>query len=185
MNGNVRRRVSVRVISTLILTAVLALLPPILYHDLIYGKFFLEDAAKDIANQYLNGTRWIHLGAIAAIWLVNLVFFIVNQKKSDSGKQLISRTRLQNFLNVLLIVCSVAAMIGYRYALSSDVWIGLLFGTADNIKLIVWMPYWVVAACGLFLWRFCMCAAPATNCHVKWLLAKWLDAPMTRAERTR
>lgn len=185
MNGNVRRRVSARVIWTLILAAALAVLPPALYHNAIYGKFFLEDKAKEIAAQFLSGTQWIHLGAIAAIWLLNLVFFIINQSRGDCGKILFGRTTLQNILNFILLLLSVAVMIGYRYVISADVWIGVLFGTADSIKAIVWMPYYVLGICGWFLWRFCMKAAPATNCPVTWPIAKGIDKRMTRAERTR
>lgn len=185
MNGNVKKRVSARVIWTFILAAALAWFPPTLYHDWIYARFFLEDSAKDIANQFLNGTQWIHLGAIVAIWLLNLVFFIINQAKGDSGNRLMGRTGLQNLLNIVLIALSVAAMIGYRYAISSESWIGLFFGTADSIRLIVWMPYFAVAACGLLLWCFCRRAAPATNSPVTCLIAKWFDKRMTRAERTR
>jgi hypothetical protein len=185
MNGNVRRRVSARVIWTFILAAALAVIPPALYHDLIYARFFLEDTAKEIANLYLSGAQWIHLGAIAAIWLLNLVFFIINQKKGDCGRILYGRTTLQNILNVLLIFLSVAAMIGYRYMISAEAWIGVLFGTANSIKAIVWMPYYIFLASGFFLWCFCRRAAPATNCPVTCKLAKWFDDKMKRAERTR
>jgi hypothetical protein len=173
------------VIATLILAAALAVLPPALYHNAIYAKFFLEDAAKELATVYLSGTQWIHLGAISAIWLLNLVFFSINQKKGDCGRILYGRTTLQNILNFILLLLSVAAMIGYRYVISSEAWIGVMFGTANSIKAIVWMPYYVLAVCGWFLWRFCMKAAPATNCPVTWPIAKWFDRKMTRAERTR
>ena len=185
MDANVRKRASARVIVTLILAAALALIPPVLYHDLVYGEFFLEDAAKDIANQFLDATRWIHAGGIIAVWLLNLILFSINQRKGDCGRKLMGRNTLQNVLNILLILLSVAAMIGYRYALSADVWIGLLFPTADISRIIVWMPYYLVAFFGLFLWRFCRKAAPATNCPVTWPIAKWFDARMTLAERTR
>jgi hypothetical protein len=142
MDANVRKRASARVIVTLILAAALALIPPVLYHDLVYGEFFLEDAAKDIANQFLDATRWIHAGGIIAVWLLNLIFFSINQRKGDCGRKLMGRNTLQNVLNILLILLSVAAMIGYRYALSADVWIGLLFPTADISRIIVWMPYY-------------------------------------------
>jgi len=185
MNGNVRRRVSARMFWTFILAAALAVLPPALYHDLIYGKFFLEDTAKEMANLYLSGARWIHLGAIAAIWLLNLVFFIINQNKGDCGRILYGRTTLQNLLNVLLILLGVAALIGYRYMISAETWIGIMFGTANSIKAIVWMPYYVLLICGLLLWRFCRKAAPATNCPVTWPIAKGIDERMKRAERAR
>jgi hypothetical protein len=185
MEANVNRRVSARVIVTIILAVALALIPPVLYRDLVYGEFFFEDAAKDIANQFLGATRWIHTGGIIAIWLLNLVFFIINQRKGDCGRKLKGRNTLQNALNILIIVLSVAATIGYRYAVSADVWRGVLFGTAVSTRAIVWMPYYIVALCGWFLWRFCRKAAPATNCPVTWPIAKWFDARMTRAQRTR
>lgn len=185
MNGNVRRRVSARVIWTFILAAALAVLPPALYRDAIYARFFLEDTAKETATQYLNGAQWIHLGAIVSIWLLNLVFFSINQKKGDCGRVLYGRTTLQNILNFILLLLSVAAMIGYRYVISAEVWIGVMFGTADSIKAVVWMPYYVLGLCGWFLWRFCMKAAPATNCPVTWPIAKWFDKKLMLAERTR
>jgi len=185
MNGNVRRRVSARVLWTLILAAALALIPPVLYHDAVYGKFFLEDTAKDMANQFLSGMQWIHLGAIVLIWLVNQVFFSINQSKNDSGSVLRARVTLQGFFNFILILLSVGAMIGYRYAISSDMWVGELFGTAARIKAVVWMPYYVVAICGWVLWQFCMKAAPATSIPVTMPIAKWFDKKMLLAERTR
>lgn len=185
MNGNVTKRVTARIIATLLLTAVLALLPPILYHKLIYTEFYMDDAAKEIATQFLGATRWIHAGGIIAIWLLNLVFFSINQGKNDCGRQLYGRTTLQNVLNVLLIILGVAAMFGYRLALSAETWSGVYFSLASSSKAIVWMPYYLFGICGLFLWRFCRKAAPATNCPVTWPIAKGIDRSMTLAERKR
>lgn len=185
MDANVRRRVSARVIATMILAAALALIPPILYYDMIYAEFFLEDAAKSVANQFLGAMRWIHAGGILAVWLLNLIFFTVNQRKGDSGSKLKSRTLLQNVLNILFIILCVASMIGFRFVLSAETWIGTMIPRADTSRAIVWAPYYIAALCGWFLWRFCRKAAPATNSPVTWPIARWIDKNMTRAERKR
>lgn len=185
MNANVNKRITARVIATLCLVAVLALIPPVIYHNPLYAVFYLDDAAKEIGSQFADTTRWIHAGCIIAIWLLNLLFFITNEKKGDSGKELARRTRLQGFLNFLAMLLSVAAMLGYRVALSADVWIGTLLPNARNSILTLFAPYYTVAICAAILWAFCMRAAPATNCAVRWGLARWFDNKMKRAVRTR
>ncbi len=185
MKANNRKRVAARVIVTLCLAAALALIPPVAYHNPLYGVFYLEDAAKDIANKFSDATRWIHMGGIAAVWLLNLAFFIINEARADSGRKLSRRTSLQNVLNFLLVVLCVAAMIGYRYNLSAEAWIGILLPTATQSVATLWMPYYIVAICALILWNFCMNAAPATNVIVRNPIARWLDEPMKRAERNR
>ena len=185
MNANVRKRVSARFFATLLLAAALALIPPVLYHNPLYKVFFLDAAAKDFASRFSDATRWIHAGSIMAVWLLNLVFFFTNEKKGDYGPTLAARTRAQGVLNFLLIALSVAAMIGYRYGLSGEAWIGILLPSATRSVATLWTPYVVVAICGLYLWGFCMNAAPATNCIVRWPIARWFDEKMKRAERAR
>ena len=114
MNANVRKRVSARFFTTLLLAAALALIPPVLYHNPLYSVFFLDDTAKDFASRFSDATRWIHAGSIMAVWLLNVAFFFTNEKRADSGASLAARIRTQGVLNFLLIVLSVAAMIGYR-----------------------------------------------------------------------
>lgn len=185
MNANVRKRVSARFVATLFLAVALALIPPVLYHNPLYNVFFLDDVAKDFAGRFSDATRWIHAGSIMAIWLLNLAFFFTNEKKGDCGLTLKARTRAQGTLNFLLIALSVAAMIGYRFGLSAEAWIGVLLPSATRSIATLWMPYYIVAVCGLYLWGFCMNAAPATNCAVRWPIARWFDEKMKRAERAR
>lgn len=185
MKENNRKRVAARVMVTACLAAALALIPPVAYHNPLYGVFFLEDAAKDIARRFSDATRWIHMGGIVAVWLLNLVFFVINEARADSGRTLARRISLQNVLNFLFLVLCVAAMIGYRYSLSSLVWIGILLPTATQSVATLWMPYYIVAICALILWKFCMNAAPATNVIVRNPIARWIDVPAKRADRNR
>lgn len=185
MEANVKKLVALRVILTICLTAALALIPPVLYHNPLYNVFFLDDAAKEIASRFSDATRWIHAGGIIAVWLLNLVFFSINRKKNDSGAKLMARTGLQNVLNFLLVVLCVFAMIGYRYGISTDTWIGAILPSATRSVAILWLPYAVVAVCALVLWGFCMHAAPAPNCEVSWPIAKSIDKSMKRADPTR
>ena len=185
MNANVRKRVAARVIATFLLAAALALIPPVAYHNPLYNVFFLDDAAKDFARQFSDATRWIHAGGILAVWLLNMMFFFVNENKGDFGDKLRARTSLQNVLNFLLVVLCVAAMIGYRFTLSVEAWIGVMLPSATRSVATLWMPYYVVAICALWLWGFCMNAAPATNCAVRDPIARWFDKRMKRAPRTR
>ena len=120
-----------------------------------------------------------------AVWLLNIAFFFTNEKKADSGASLAARVRTQGVLNFLLIVLSVAAMIGYRFGLSGEALIGILLPSATRSIATFWMPYYIVAICGLYLWGFCMNAAPATNCIVRWPIARWFDEKMKRAARAR
>ena len=185
MNANANRRITARVIATLCLAVALALIPPMVYHNPLYAVFYLDDAAKEIGSRFSDTTRWIHTGGIAAVWLLNLVYFIVNEKKGDSGKELARRTRRQGVFNCLLLVLCVAAMIGYRVALSAEVWIGTLLPNTQNSILTLFSPYYTVAICALILWAFCMRAAPATNCAVRSGIAKWFDDRMKLAARSR
>jgi len=185
MDRTLNKRRAGRVISTLLLAAALALIPPVLYQAPLHNVFFLEDEAKAIASQFSDATRWIHAGAIAAVWLLNLIFFIVNESKGDSGSKLSARTGLQRTLNILFIILGVAAIIGYRYGLSSEVWIGVYLPSSTNSKLTLWMPYFVVAISSIVLVYFCMIAAPATNCGVRDPIARWFDNRIKRAERAR
>lgn len=185
MKANKRRRVAARVIATLCFAAALAVIPPVAYHNPLYSVFFLEDAAKDIARQFSDSTRWIHMGGIFAIWLLNLVFFIVNEARADSGSKLARRTTLQNVLNFFLVLLCVLAMIGYRFRLSAEAWIGILLPTATKSVVTLWMPYYILAICALILWSFCVNAAPATNCRVRDPIARFFDNLMKRTDQQR
>ena len=185
MNANVGKRITARVIATLCLAAALALIPPMIYHNPLYATFYLDDAAKEIGSQFSDNTRGIHLGAIVAVWLLNLLFFITNENKGDSGKTLERRTRLQGTLNFLLLLVCVAAMIGYRFMVNTEVWIGTYLPNAQMSILTLYAPYYTMALSAAILWAFCMRAAPATNCAVRCYLPRKIDERMKRAERTR
>ena len=185
MKATSNKRKTLRVMVTILLAAALALIPPQWYYNTLYGVFYLDDLAKTTALQFAQATRWIHMGGIAAVWLLNLIFFFVNESKGDFGSKLRSRTGLQNVLNFLLVVACVAAMVGYRYLLSAEVWIGVYLPNGTSSVARLWLPYYVYAGCALFLWRFCMDAAPATNCSVRWPLAKLIDNGIKSAESTR
>lgn len=185
MNSNVSKRRTARFLWTVLFAVALALIPPVLYQSSLYGVFFPEDAAKEIATQFTDATRWIHAGAVAMVWLLNLIFFLVNEKKGDFGDKLAARTGLQNFLNILLILLSVAAVIGYRFAIDPTVWIGVYLPSSTTSKLRFWTPYIVVGASTFLLWLFCTRAAPATNCAVRAPIARWFDNRMKHAERSR
>ena len=185
MKANVGKRVTARVIATLCLAVAMALIPPMIYHNPLYAAFYLDDAAKEIGSQFSDNTRWIHLGGIVVIWFMNLLFFITNEKKGDYGRELERRTRLQGLLNFLLLVVSVAAMIGYRFMVNGEVWIGTYLPNAQMSILTLYAPYYTMALSAAILWAFCMRAAPATNCAVRCYLPRKIDERMKRAERTR
>ena len=125
------------------------------------------------------------MGGIFAIWLLNLVFFIVNEARADSGSKLARRTTLQNVLNFFLVLLCVLAMIGYRFRLSAEAWIGILLPTATKSVATLWMPYYILAICALILWSFCVNAAPATNCRVRDPIARFFDNLMKRTDQQR
>ena len=185
MYSNVSRRRTARFLWTFLFAVALALIPPVLYQSSLYGVFFPEDAAKEIATLFTDATRWIHAVAVAAVWLLNLIFFQVNEKKSDSGDKLAARTRWQNFLNFLFVILSVAAVIGYRFSIDPASWIGVYLPTSTLSKLRFWTPYIAVGVSTFLLWLFCTRAAPATNCAVKAPIARWFDNRMKLAARSR
>ncbi len=185
MNSNLSKRRTARFLWTFLFAVALALIPPVLYQSSLYGVFFPEDAAKEIATLFTDATRWIHIGAVAAVWLLNLIFFQVNESRGDFGEKLAARTRRQNFLNCLFVILSVAAVIGYRFAIDPTTWIGVYLPTSTMSKFRFWTPYIAVGVSTFLLWLFCTRAAPATNCAVRAPIARWFDNRMKLAERSR
>lgn len=185
MYSNVSRRRTARFLWTFLFAVALALIPPVLYQSSLYGVFFPEDTAKEIASKFTDATRWIHAGAVAAVWLLNLIFFQINERKSDSGDKLAARTRWQYFLNVLFVILSVAAVIGYRFAIDPTTWIGVYLPTSTQSKFRFWTPYIVIGLSTFLLAIFCTRFAPATNCAVKSPIARWFDNRMKLAAHSR
>lgn len=185
MNKTIGKRRRRRIIWTFFIALAFAVIPPMLYVTPVQNVFTRTEDAMRYGALFTSASRWIHAGAITAVWLLNMVFFFVNEKKGDFGDKLTARTRLQRSLNILLILLSVAAIIGYRYSLSAAEWIGVIVLSSTAGKFTFWMPYIAVGVCTALLVYFCMCAAPATNCAVRDPIARWFDREITRAERTR
>lgn len=185
MDKNVKRQVRRRLVITLLLMAALALIPPLVYKNPLYNVFYLDDAAKEIGSRFTDSMQWIHRGGIFAIWVLNMIFFSINRKHNDSGDRLQARTLLQNVLNILMVILFVGVMISYRYALSAEAWIGVILPTSTPSVAKLLMPYYIFAICGLFLWGFCMNAAPAPNCAVRWPIAKAIDKKNKQSGRSR
>ena len=83
------------------------------------------------------------------------------------------------------MVLRVAAMIGYRFSVSADAWIGVFVLSSTEAIFTFWTPYIAVVVFTAWLASFCMCAAPATNCAVRDPIARWFDDKIKRAARNR
>ena len=180
-----KTRITLRIMAMVLLTIVLAIIPPLLIKNPIMNTFFYMDEAQDFAQLYTEALRWCHLGAIVALFALNLTFFIVNEKKGDSGLYLRRRNRLQGWLNFLLILAGLAAMIGLRFSIDSANWISVYLSIATLDIAVMLAPYYVFVVCAFILWYFCMNAAPATNCALRDPLARKIDNGIKRAVRTR
>ena len=180
-----KTRITLRIMTMVLLTVLLAVVPPLLIKNPIMNTFYYEDTAQNYAEQYTETLRWCHLGAIVALFALNLTFFIVNEKKGDSGPFLRRRNRLQGWLNLLLILVGLAAMIGLRFSIDSSNWIMLYLSIATQDIAVMLAPYYVFFICAVILWYFCMNAAPATNCALRDPLAWKIDNGIKRAVHTR
>ena len=180
-----KTRITLRIMAMVLLTILLAVVPPLLIKNPVMNTFYYEDTAQSYAQQYTEALRWCHLGAIAALFALNLIFFIVNEKKGDSGLFLRRRNRLQGWLNLLLILAGLAAMLGLRMSINSDNWIELYLSIATLDIAVMLAPYYVFVICAFILWYFYMNAAPATNCALRDPLARKIDNGIKRAVRTR
>ena len=118
------KRIALRIIPMIALALLLAALPPLLLKELVLNAFFMTDDAESVAMQYQAALMWCHVAGIAALLLLNLIFFIVNEKRGDAGYFLHRRNVLQSWLNCVLIACGVLAMVLLRYQISSEPMIG-------------------------------------------------------------
>ena len=72
-----KTRITLRIMAMVLLTIVLAVIPPLLIKNPIMNTFYYEDTAQSYAEQYTEALRWCHLGAIAALFaLIGIVLFI-------------------------------------------------------------------------------------------------------------
>lgn len=180
-----KTRITLRIMAMVLLTIVLAVIPPMLIKNPIMNTFFYQDTAQGYAEQYTEALRWCHLGVIVALFALNLTFFITNEKKGDSGFFLRRRNRLQGWLNFLLILAGLAAMIGLRFSIDSSNWILQYLSIATLDIAVMLAPYYVFVICAVILWYFYVNAAPATNCALRDPLARKIDNGIKRAVRTR
>jgi len=167
------------------LTIVLAVVPPLLTKAPIMNTFYYEDIAQGYAEQYTELLRWSHMGGIFAVFALNLAFFTVNEKKGDSGRSLQRRNSSQWFLNLLVILLGLGAMVGLRISIDPNSWIELYLSVATQDVAIMLSPYYVFVLLAIYLWYFCMSATPATNCALRDPLARKFDDGIKRAAQTR
>ncbi len=185
MDKTMKKRRNNRLLWTFFIALAFAVIPPMAYLTPLQNVFMRSEEAIRYGALFSGTVRWIHAGAIAAVWLLNMLFFYQNEKYGDSGDKLTARTRLQSWLNILLILLSVAAMIGYRFSVSADAWIGVFVLSSTEAIFTFWLPYIAVGLLTAWLACFCMCAAPATNCAVRDPIARWFDDKIKRAARNR
>ncbi|MEA4869216.1 hypothetical protein SDC9_154659 [bioreactor metagenome] len=180
-----KTRITLRIVSMVLLTILLAVVPPFLTKAPIMNTFYYEDEAQGYAEQYTETLRWSHTGGIAAVFALNLVFFFLNEKKGDSGQVLRRRNRLQWWLNLLVILLALGAMIGLRIGIDPESWIELYLSIAALDVAIMLLPYYLFVLLAFYFWYFCMNAAPATNCALRDPLARKIDNGIKRAAQTR
>lgn len=180
-----KTRITLRILAMVFLTIVLAVVPPLLTKAPIMNTFYYEDNAQGYAEQYTELLRWSHMGGIFAIFALNLAFFIVNEKKGDSGRSLRRRNSSQWWLNLLVMLLGLGAMVGLRISIDPSSWIELYLSIATLDVAVMLSPYYVFVLLAIYLWYFCMNAAPATNCALGDPLARKIDDGIKRAAQTR
>lgn len=185
MNAIRRKRIRGRIIAMVLLTLILAFLLPLVLEKPVQNVFYLDDDSQETALRFTDMTKWSHVGGIVAVFILNLVFFIKNEKTGDSGDSLRRRNSLQRILNLLVVLLGLAVMIGLRFSLISGQMIYEFL--SDDFFSMVYMlsPYYVFVIAAWILGSFCMRAVPATNCAVRNSLARKIDDDIKRAARTR
>jgi len=154
----------------------LALVPQLLIKTPVLVAFYLDDASQRVAQAYQNSLYWAHFAGIMALLAANLIFFIVNEKKGDTGRKLHGRLSLQNWSNFLLICAGIGALAGARYGIVSENLIGNYIPESLWIIFRAGLPYLMLAICGAIIWILCMHYVPATNVPLRSrIVAKWDD----------
>ncbi len=184
MDATKRTRVALRIISLLLLALLLAA-APVLIKTTVQNVFYLDDDSQETAIIYISILRWCHVAGIAALLALNLSFFAINEKKNDSGRCLRRRNALQGWLNFILVVIVVAAMILLRFQIYPYTMIDLFLSNAFYNVAVMLAPYYVFVICGVWLWSFAMRSVPATNCEVRGAIARKIDESIKRADKTR
>ena len=185
MDSTRRKRIGLRLTVMIVTAVLLAILPPMLLKTPVMDAFPFGDESQYTANAYTDLMRWCHLGGIAALTILNLLFFRANEKKGDSGIVLRKRNALQSWLNFLLIVLTLGVMIGCSLSIVSIMEIAvLLYGTFYSIATVL-SPYLVFTAAGCCLWCLCMRSVPATNCQVRGPIMRKIDENIKRKSQLR
>ena len=175
-----KKRITIRVSVMVVAALLLALLPQLLIKTSVLVAFYLDDASQRVAQAYQRSLYWVHLADIMILLAANLIFFIVNEKKGDTGLKLHGRLLLQRWINFLLIWVGIGALASARYGIVSENLIGNYGPGNFWIIFRVGLPYLVLAMCGAIIWILCMHYVPATNVPLRSrIMAKWDDKLQT------
>ncbi len=177
-------RMTRRIVAMLIAAFLLAILPLAII-GIVRQAFQLLDQTISAGERYQQTLQWCHIAGIAAMFFLNLGFFIENEKRGDSGRSLQRRNTRQAWLNALLIVLVFLIMVGFQYAIAAGRLIEDYLTGAPRHTLYAFSPYGLFLIAGIVYWRFCMRAVPATNNAVRNRLWRKSDDKTKRAKKTR
>lgn len=181
MEASRSKRIVIRLIVMTVVTVLLAFLPILFLEQPITDSFSPLQKAQTLAKAYISRTKICHILGITAVFLVNLGFFLVNEKKNDSGLRLHKRCTGQNWCNMVVILGGLGAMIGVRFGLISESFIQLGYIPVNFLILLsVWLPYIVFVTSALLLWSCCMRVTPATNCYLASWSARKIDGLLVK-----
>lgn len=188
MNTARKKRIILRISVMVVVAALLAVLPPILIRQALWGAFQFNDDMQLATNEYITQLKWCHMAGIFVLFLVNLGYFILNEKRGDSGIILKNRVAGQNWCNFFAILLIVGIMAGLNYVVYMSEGIGFLESLVDNTlitKITALMPYYVFIISGIILWLTCVRAVPATNCYLRCWLSRKIDSSLIKAKPAR
>jgi hypothetical protein len=161
----------------------LAILPPMIINAPLGGLFYPDEDAVDFMRTYITQMKFCHMGGICALFLVNIGFFITNEKKGDAGITLKARIAGQNWSNFFTILLGTGVMLALGYDIIPNAMNGVnLPGSALFAAL---MPYYVFILSGVLFWILCMRTVPATNCALKSWISRKIDSSLTKAKSAR
>ena len=80
MDKTMKKRRNNRLVWTFFIALAFAVIPPMAYLTPLQNVFMRSEEAIRYGALFSGTVRWIHAGAIAAVWLLNMLFFYQNEK---------------------------------------------------------------------------------------------------------
>jgi hypothetical protein len=95
------------------------------------------------------------------------------------------RNRLQNLLNLFVILLALGAMLGSGYSALLGQEIGDIFYSSTFSTIMALLPFIIFFVAGCYFWYLCRRAVPATNCIVRDPIMRKIDNNIIRKAQSR